>query len=101
MVRLGAEPGRPVLIIGVLRAQQLDRYSPVNGQVSTPPDIPHTAGRNERIQPVAVPQYKPGCPHVPTGTLLRDDHSSDPMRTGGSELRPLAPFQASRPCLPG
>ena len=62
MMRLGAEPGQPVLIIGVLRAQQLDRYSPVNGQVGTPPDIPHTAGRNERIQPVAVPQHKPSTP---------------------------------------
>ena len=75
MMRLSPEPGQAVLVVGALRPDHLDRHPAVDGQVCTPPDLPHPSGRDEHVQPVPPPKHKPRHPHTTGATRTRDDHS--------------------------
>jgi hypothetical protein len=68
MMRLGPEPDQAFLVVLVLRPEDLDGHAAVDGQVSTPPDLPHPSGSDEHVQPVPPPKYKLRHSHITGAT---------------------------------
>jgi hypothetical protein len=97
MMRLGPEPGQAFLVVGVLRAEHLDRHPAVNGQIGTPPDLTHPARGDKHVQPVPVPKHKPRHSHIGGVTRTRDDHSFNGSIQSALTALTRQPVAARRP----
>lgn len=83
VLRFGTETLERLGVIGVLGAQQLDRYRPVEQQVRRPPHLTDAPGRDGLIQLVAVIEYQASSRHnhhrLPMWHLIKRDYRQNSM----------------------